>query len=149
MTIKTECVIKSLKSDYSIIAKYVIGIGICIGICIGLIYGVVAHAYVFTAFNTFIIMEIIILFAIPLLIAFNIGENSKENIKKSENTPFLVLINSLVLFLIYMLYVIESYNGGFSTVSKYPDVTLLFIAFIIIGALVIDPLAVAYARCKE
>jgi hypothetical protein len=137
MTIKKECVVKSLKSDYSIIGKALIAIVIIIGILYGFVISsnyIISLLSVIPAIMIFIISELVIMLLGSLCFTF-IMEIFSNDIKDKSVTPIIILLNSLLMIFGITLY---------ST-----DVLIVFVGLLLVNALIVCPLLVAYVRCKE
>jgi len=152
MTIKTECVIKSVKSDYRIIVPVIILFAAIIGLIYGFtIYGDKISQILSTisAVSFFIIFQLIAMVALPIIIiSGDYTKTSRETFKGESNTPLLILINCIFMVIIYGCYQVSSCSLIGNT-CKYPDVLVIFIILLLINALIISPLTIAYARCKE
>lgn len=146
MVIKRECVIKSLKSDYKVIGPIA---GVILALVI-FVYLVSIYKDVFTAFNVYIILEIFSMIPISCAIVLYGSSTPEEraSLKSTGNTIFLIILNSLIMGVIACVYHAMSCNPVLGT-CKYPDIVLLTVIFLAFNALIVCPLAIAYARCKE
>ena len=143
---KSECVIKSLKSDFK-----------DIGIVFGAIIGIVTVCYLVINFGPTLANMIpklsaydgFIIFGVIFTILGFISNlyTSKESLTKygTFSSYFVSLISIAFLFVAYC------FISGFNYISYnfyYPDINLICLIFIIIN-IVLTPFALAYVRCKE
>lgn len=160
MTINKACIKKSLIMDYRNI-----GIAAAIGfVIIGLLWGLITYlgqinvilaiiVQPFTAVNVFIATEIIAIgcWAGAAVIADQTTETVKEDMRRADTTPMMILFSSIVMAGIYGMYYIFSETNRCIDIpfSPLPDVVPIFLILLAINAFIICPLSVAYMRCKE
>lgn len=142
MAVKTECIIKSVKSDYKVIGPIV---GVILAFVL-FVYAIFVYKEIFTAYNVYIIVEIGTMIPVSYYVAFS--PTTKEEMKGADNTLLLITINSIFMIMFAFVYQIMSCIPV-PGVCRFPDVIILTIILLTIDALVVCPLAVAYARCKE
>jgi len=148
---KTECIRKSLTSDFKNVGIY---IGIILGIIIGSYIFLNAIVYLITAiksiefaigaYEAFIILGI---FTIVLGFAINLLDNKERLVKDGTFESYCNgTMLTLVLYIVYCI-ISECQYISYDT-PHYPDVNLIFVIFIFAG-IVLTPFALAYVRCKE
>lgn len=148
MTVKKECLIKSLKSDYS-------SLGLVTAICLVMI-GVVLACTVYsdrfyivtqylTAFNVYVVMASIASIFLSVIIALDdySTSDSKKGLNDKESIWLLNLINCAFVFIPWFIYV------AVGATLKYPDVTIPTLLILGISIFIVSPFSLAYARCKE
>ena len=163
MTINKECVIKSLKSDYWDIGRVA---AVCL-IISGVIYTTHWCAYTYqtqvrdffsmltqpiTAVNVFIVSEIIVMVLwglVPLTM------DDKQELKKSNTTRITMLLSTLTMLCVWIAYgATSAINSAINSMRsipppRYPDVLMILIILMAINAVIVCPVSVAIARCKE
>jgi len=148
---KTECIKKSLTSDFKNVGIYTgIILGIIIGSCIFLNAGIYLFniiesiKLVMGAYEAFIILGI---FGIVIGFIFNLFATKKQLIDFGTSPNYFMGI--IFVLVLYVCYCIDSWSRHtWHGEPWYPDVNLIFVIFIFTG-IVLTPFALAYVRCKE
>jgi len=147
---KTECIRKSLTSDFKNVGIYT---GITLGIIIGsyIIFNAVVYLFniiqsiklVMGAYEVFIILG---LFAIIIGFISNLFTTKKQLTDAGTYINYFAGIVFVPIF--YVCYCAGSWRNEAFNGTWYPDVNLIFVIFILAG-IVLTPFALAYVRCKE
>jgi hypothetical protein len=124
MTIKKECIVKSLKSDYSSIGLVTVIGAVIIGII--LLFTVYSDQFYiitqyFTAFNFYVVTASISSIVIPVIIVM--GDYSQPDSKRCLNDKneiwLLLVINFIFVGVFWFVYMVAS------PFMKYPDITYI------------------------
>lgn len=149
MSVNKACIIKSFKTDYFMIGSVLGFIALAAGLAyISLTYSkeISDLSVIFSGFNLFIATELIAVFGIPIAIACDdySKPSSKSGIKEMNTTPFVILLSGVIMVFIVLMYYTAS-----PVKNPFPDIILFVIGFFLLNAVIVSPICVAYARCKE
>lgn len=152
MTVNRECFKRSLMSDIRILGiilsvLIIIGLSLIISYFIGIeLYPVIIYLFDIcsmpfkTAYGTYIIVS----FGMSLLLFISIMTCRKNDFVNKFSTPIFIFCIISFQSMWYFLY----YNTSKIFNTQYPSI-LIETVIILLIALIITPLLVAYKRCKE
>lgn len=148
MTVKKECFVKSLKSDYSslglvtMVGAIIIGIVVICTIYRDQFYILTQYL---TAFNIYVVLASIFSLITPVALALDdySSSPSRKGVNDKETIWVVLLLNFFLVFIPWFTYILMQ------PYSNYPDITIQTLMILTINTFIATPLLLAYARCKE